>query len=152
MERGKPTLHLVSQLIHSLVSQLQRATPLVNMQSVLLARSQSHPKNLPLSGGGRGGNFCLQKRFRISAKMLCERCWIFCLFVCLCYCLKKHLQYYSLERRGNKNLPLGFSFSFYSHFTVEQIQKNLLFSSLFSLFSFLYMSESWFKESFIFTW
>lgn len=54
MERGKPTLHLVSQLIHSLVSQLQRATPLVNIQSVLLARSQSHPKNLPLfRGGGR---------------------------------------------------------------------------------------------------
>lgn len=55
MERGKPTLHLVSQLIHSLVSQLQRATPLVNMQSVLLARSQSHPQNLPLLGGGGGG-------------------------------------------------------------------------------------------------
>lgn len=54
MERGKPTLHMVSQLIHSLVSQLQRATPLVNIQSVLLAKSQSHPKNLPLFwGGGR---------------------------------------------------------------------------------------------------
>lgn len=34
------------------VSQLQRATPLVNIQNVLLARSQSHPKNLPLWGGG----------------------------------------------------------------------------------------------------
>lgn len=126
------------------------------MQSVLLARSQSHPQNLPLLGGGggwkRGGNFCLQKHFRISAKMLRQRCWIFWLFVCLCCCLKKHLKYYSLERRGDKNLPLGFSLSFYSHFTVEQIQKNFLLSSLFSLFSFLYMSESWFKESFIFTW
>lgn len=82
MERGKPTLNLVSQLIRSLVSQLQRATPLVNTQSVLLARSQAHPKKLPLLGW-RGGNFCLQEHLWISAKMLCERRWIFWLFVCV---------------------------------------------------------------------
>lgn len=114
MERGKPTLHMVSQLIHSLVSQLQRATPLVNIQSVLLARSQSHPKNLPLFWGEEEETWQLQKHFWISAKMLHER-WCIFLMVCLCCCLTKHFLYYSLGRRGSKNLSLGFSFSFYSH-------------------------------------
>lgn len=118
MERGKPTLHMVSQLIHSLVSQLQRATPLVNIQSVLLAKSQSHPKNLPLFwGGGR--------REMAASETLLDFCknvaWkvLYFLILCLCCCLKKHFLYYSLGRKGSKNLPLGFSFSFYSHFTVE---------------------------------
>lgn len=83
MERGKPTLHLVSQLIHSLVSQLQRAAPLVNMQSVLLARSQSHPKNLPLGAGGRE---VATSVFRNTSRFLQKRCvkgigFFDCLFV-----------------------------------------------------------------------
>lgn len=88
MERGKPTLHLVSQLIHSLVSQLQRATPLVNIQNVLLARSQSHPKNLPLWGGGGAGRGKRDGSFRNTFGFLQKCCmkgvvFFDCMFVLL---------------------------------------------------------------------
>lgn len=92
MERGKPTLHLVSQLIHSLVSQLQRATPLVNIQSVLLARAQSPPQKWALLGWG-------ERCHLLSSETLLHFCkympwkmwdfWIVCLFVLLLE--KKHL-------------------------------------------------------------
>lgn len=87
MERGKPTLHLVSQLIHSLVSQLQRATPFVNIQSVLLARSQSHPKNLPLFGEGGRREMAASETLLDFCKNVAREVLPF-LIVCLCYCLK----------------------------------------------------------------
>lgn len=99
MERRKPTPHLVSQLIHPLVSQLQRAAPLVNTQSALLARSQSHPKTLPLFGGCWW--LLSAETPLISAKTLHEMCRI-CLFLHAAV-WKSTLKCYSWEGRRIKN-------------------------------------------------
>lgn len=94
MERRKPTPHLVSQLIHPLVSQLQRAAPLVNMQSVPLARSRSHPKNLLCLGA------VVAAVFTNTSGLLQKRC--VAAFVCLFALLfEKAFKILQLGEKGN---------------------------------------------------
>lgn len=59
-------------------------------------------------------------------------------FLFVCVAVWKSTCNITVWREGEiKNFPLRFSLSFYSHFAVEQIQKNFLFSPFFPLFSFL---------------
>lgn len=109
MESGKPTLHLLSQLIHSLVSQLQRAAPLVNVQRVLLARGQLHPQNLALFGGGVWGwQLLASETLPDFCKNVLRKVLDF-LFVCLFVLLfGKALVILQFEEKGKEKLSLEF--------------------------------------------